>query len=140
MHLSQLCLVTLKCLLHFVNPTITPIHSLQQGLILSPGTAPPHHFAPTNSVNTTPTPNCPGCGHNPTTSPSHTEDVDTILLLSPVLPTILLPPLSSVFSPVHTFSFLVPIHSYTFSCVPANEARRGRVKHIIMSIKTKSTF
>ena len=140
MHFSQLCLVTLECLLHFVNPTITPIHSLQQGLILSPGTAPPHHFAPTNSVNTTPTPNCPGCGHNPTTSPSHTEDVDTILLLSPVLPTILLPP-SAVFSHQSTLSaFLSPIHSHTFSCVPANEARRGRVKQIIMSINTKSTF
>ena len=151
MHFSQVVLawvtlsitiVTLECLLHFVNPAITPIHSLKQGLILSPGTAPPHHFAPQTQwtlLQHHPL-HCPGCGHYPTTSPSHTDDVDTILLLIPVPPTILLPP-SAVFSHQSTLSaFLFPIHSYTFSCVPANEARHSRVKQIIMSINTKSTF
>ena len=142
MHFSQVCLVTLECLLHFVNPAITPIHSLRQGLILSPGTAPPHHFAPQTQWTLLQHHHlhCPECGHYPTTSPFHTDDVDTILLLSLVLPTILLPP-SAVFSHQSTLSaFLSPIHSYTFSCVPANEARHSRVKQIIMSINTKSTF
>ena len=123
MHFSQVCLVTLECLLHFVNPTITPIHSHRQGLILSPGTAPPHHFAPQTQwtlLQHHPLP-CPGCGHYP----SHTEDVDTILLLSPVLPTILLPPLSSVFSPVHTFSFLVP---HTFLYVLMRSSKWGKAQ------------
>ena len=136
MHFSQVVLawvtlsitiVTLECLLHFVNPTITPIHSLRQGLILSPGTAPPHHFAPQTQwtlLQHHPL-HCPGCGHYPTTSPSHTEDVDTILLLSPVLPTILLPPLSSVFSPVHTFSFLVP---HTFPYVLMRSSKWGKAR------------
>ena len=151
MHFSQVVLawvtlsitiVTLECLLHFVNPTITPIHSFRQGLILSPGTAPPHHFAPQTQWTLLQHHHlhCPERGHYPTTSPFHTDDVDTILLLSLVLPTILLPP-SAVFSHQSTLSaFLSPIHSYTFSCVPANEARHSRVKQIIMSINTKSTF
>ena len=140
MHFSQVCLVTLECLLHFVNPAITPIHSLQQGLILSPGTAPPHHFAPQTQWTLLQHPTAQG--------------VDTIPLLPPLIlkmwtlsyyyplsyPPFYYSP-SAVFSHQSTLSaFLSPIHSYTFSCVALNEARHSRVKQIIMSINKKSTF
>ena len=124
---------------NFYTWMLSPIHSLQQGLIISPSSTPPHHFSPSNSAN---------IEHCPNTILCLAQGVDIIPLLPPLILRMWMWTLShydplSYYPPSAVFSlsaFLSPIHSYTFSCIPANEARHSRVKQMIMSANTKFTF